>query len=194
MRYMMTYDLMETLRNTNQWLGATARTMASYPAWAMMPNPAMQWMAAWGEVTERSFERMVVKPDWGIRTFTHEDGKDHLVEVKTIVERPFGNLIHFDVIGRKEQPRKILLVAPMSGHYATLPPLHGEIPNRELRSLRDGLEQCARHPRERGQVRCRGLHPLPDGVHARTGPRHQRRGRLPARAPDARGNRLSGRA
>ena len=120
MRYMITYDLMETLRNTNQWLGATARTMASYPAWAMMPNPAMQWMAAWGEVTERTFERMVVKPDWGIRTFTCEDGKDHLVEIKTIVERPFGNLIHFNVAGRKEQPRKILLVAPMSGHYATL--------------------------------------------------------------------------
>ncbi|MCK0149038.1 polyhydroxyalkanoate depolymerase [Marivita sp. S6314] len=120
MRYMMTYDLMETFRNTNQWLGATARTMASYPAWAMMPNPAMQWMAAWGEVTERTFERMVVKPDWGIRTFTCKDGRDHLVEIKTLVERPFGDLIHFNVAGREEQPRKILLVAPMSGHYATL--------------------------------------------------------------------------
>ena len=120
MRYMATYDLMETFRNTNQWLGATARTMASYPAFAMVPNPAVQWMAAWGEVTERTFERMVVKPDWGIRTFTCEDGKDHLVNIRTVVEKPFGDLIHFDVAGREEQPRKILLVAPMSGHYATL--------------------------------------------------------------------------
>ncbi|MFP7673586.1 polyhydroxyalkanoate depolymerase [Marivita sp. S0852] len=120
MRYMMTYDLMETVRNTNQWLGATARTAASYPAWAMMPNPAIQWMAAWGEVTERSFERMVVKPDWGIRTFTCQDGRDHLVEIQKVVEKPFGDLIHFKVAGREEQPRKILLVAPMSGHYATL--------------------------------------------------------------------------
>lgn len=120
MRYMATYDLMETVRNTNQWLGATARTAASYPMFAMIPNPGLQWMAAWGEVTERTFERMVVKPDWGIRTFTCEDGKDHLVDVKTVVERPFGDLIHFDVAGRETQPRKILLVAPMSGHYATL--------------------------------------------------------------------------
>lgn len=120
MRYMATYDLMETMRNTNQWLGATARTMASYPVFAAVPNPALQWMAAWGEVTERAFERMIVKPDWGIRTFTCEDGKDHLVEIKTVVEKPFGNLIHFDVVGREEQARKILLVAPMSGHYATL--------------------------------------------------------------------------
>ena len=120
MRYMATYDLMESMRNTNAWLGATARTMASYPAFAMIPNPAIQWMAAWGEVTERTFERMIVKPDWGIRTFTCEDGKDHLVTVDTVVEKPFGDLIHFNVTGRKEQPRKILLVAPMSGHYATL--------------------------------------------------------------------------
>ncbi len=120
MRYMATYDLMETMRNTNQWLGATARTMASYPIFSAVPNPALHWMAAWGEVTERAFERMVVKPDWGIRTFTHEDGKDHLVEVRTVVEKDFGDLIHFDVVGREEQPRKILLVAPMSGHYATL--------------------------------------------------------------------------
>lgn len=120
MRHMITYDLMDTVRNTNQWLGATARTMASYPVWSTMPNPAIQWMAAWGEVTERTFERMVVKPDWGIRTFTCEDGKDHLVELETIIERPFGDLIHFNVAGREEQPRKVLLVAPMSGHYATL--------------------------------------------------------------------------
>ncbi len=120
MRYMATYDLMETVRNTNQWLGATARTMASYPAMAFVPNPALQWMAAWGEVTERAYERMVARPDWGIRTMTCEDGRDHLVHVETVVERPFGNLIHFNVQGREEQPRKILLVAPMSGHYATL--------------------------------------------------------------------------
>lgn len=120
MRYMLTYDLMETMRNTNQWLGATANSMASYPMFSMVPNPALSWFAAWGEVTERTYQRMVVKPDWGIRTFTCEDGKDHLVEIETVVERPFGDLIHFKVNGREEQPRKVLLVAPMSGHYSTL--------------------------------------------------------------------------
>ncbi|RFP89850.1 polyhydroxyalkanoate depolymerase [Rhodobacteraceae bacterium 63075] len=120
MRYMMSYDLMETVRNTNQWFGATALSFASYPAFAMVPNPAFQWMAAWGEVTERSFQRMVAKPDWGIDTFTCEDGRDHLVNIKTVVERPFGDLVHFEVTGRKPAERKVLIVAPMSGHYATL--------------------------------------------------------------------------
>jgi poly(3-hydroxybutyrate) depolymerase len=120
MRFMMTYDVMEAARNTNQWMGASALALASYPVFSMFPNPGLEWMAAWGEVTERSFARMVAKPDWGIRTFTCADGKDHLVDIETIVEKPFGDLIHFKVSGRKPSPRKVLLVAPMSGHYATL--------------------------------------------------------------------------
>ncbi|NHQ73344.1 polyhydroxyalkanoate depolymerase [Roseovarius gahaiensis] len=120
MRYMMTYDWMETLRNTNQWMGASALAIASYPVFSLTPNPALQWMAAWGEVTERTFQRTVTKPDWGIESITGEDGRDHLINVETVVERPFGDLIHFDVMGRDEMDRRVLLVAPMSGHYATL--------------------------------------------------------------------------
>ena len=30
MKYMTTYDLMESIRNTNEWMGATARAMAAY--------------------------------------------------------------------------------------------------------------------------------------------------------------------
>ena len=120
MRYMMTYDLMETVRNTNQWIGATALSMSSYPVWGIVPNPAFNMMAAWGEVTERSFARMVAKPDWGIETIVGSDGRDHVVSVETEVSRPFGDLIRFEVQGRAEKRRRILLVAPMSGHYATL--------------------------------------------------------------------------
>ncbi|MGR3467456.1 MAG: polyhydroxyalkanoate depolymerase [Shimia sp.] len=120
MRYMLTYDLMETARTANQWLGATAKAFGAYPAMAALPNPAIQWWSAWGEVTERTFARMVVKPDWGLETLTSEDGRDHVIEVKPILERPFGDLIHFDVQGRKPRKRRVLLVAPMSGHYATL--------------------------------------------------------------------------
>ena len=120
MKYMATYDLMESIRNTNEWMGATARAMASYPAFALSMNPMLQLTAAWGEVAERSFARMVTKPDWGIRAIVGPKGQDHLVDVQTVVEKPFGNLIHFAVRRRTAMARKILLVAPMSGHYATL--------------------------------------------------------------------------
>ena len=120
MRYLPTYDLMETARNTNEWLGASARAFASYPVFGMFPNPAFKLMSAWGRVTERSFARMVIKPDWGIQAVVGDDGRDHLVHVETVLDRPFGNLIHFHVTNRPPKPRRVLLVAPMSGHYATL--------------------------------------------------------------------------
>lgn len=117
---MMTYDLMESTRNTSEWMGATARAMASYPAFALSMNPMLPLIAAWGEVTERSFARMSVKPDWGIRSIVGPDGQDHLVDVIPAVEKAFGNLIHFRVRRRSPMPRKVMVVAPMSGHYATL--------------------------------------------------------------------------
>ena len=115
---MAMYDLMESARNTSQWLGASARAWGSYPFAAT--NPALQMLAAWGQITERSFARMVAKPDWGIASITGDDGRDHVVSVERPVKKPFGDLIHFRVHGRKERPRRVLLVAPMSGHYATL--------------------------------------------------------------------------
>ncbi|QJF52080.1 polyhydroxyalkanoate depolymerase [Roseobacter ponti] len=120
MRYMATYDLMETVRNTNQWLGASALAMASYPAFSLIPNPAIAWTRAWGEVTERTFQRMIVKPDWNIPPVPSDDGQDHVVTTEAVIERDFGDLLHFVVQGRPTPKRKVLLVAPMSGHYATL--------------------------------------------------------------------------
>ena len=108
MRYMATYDLMETMRVTNQWLGASARAFGSYPATGLIPTPVFPMIAAWGEVVERSFARMVTKPDWGIDVLTSDDGRDHVVEVEKVLERPFGDLVRFRVSGRKDRARKIL--------------------------------------------------------------------------------------
>lgn len=116
----VSYDAMETIRNTNEWLGATARAMGSYPAFALFPNPAFKLMSAWGRVTERSFARMVIKPDWALQAVAGEDGQDHIVYVEPVIRRAFGDLVHFRVARRAPQIRKVLLVAPMSGHYATL--------------------------------------------------------------------------
>ena len=117
---MLSYDYFEAIRNANQWIGATAKAAASIPAMSVFPNPSIDWIAAWGQVTERSFERMTAKPDWGIESITCYDGRDHLVEINKKITGAFGALIHFNVLGREPAPRKILLVAPMSGHYSTL--------------------------------------------------------------------------
>ncbi len=120
MKAMATYDLMEAIRNTNEWMGASARAFASYPVWGMVPHPMFKAMSAWGRVTERSFARMTIKPDWNIASVVTEDGRDHLVEEVVECARPFADLLRFKVHGRPEKPRRVLLIAPMSGHYATL--------------------------------------------------------------------------
>jgi len=120
MRYLLTYDFMESMRVTSQWMGSTARAACSYPQLGLFANPAIQLTAAWGEVTERSFARMAAKPDWGIHSIPADDGRDHIVNIECVVKRPFGDLIRFAVAGRAPTGRKVLLVAPMSGHYATL--------------------------------------------------------------------------
>ena len=120
MRYLLTYDLMESMRVTNQWMGSTARAMCSYPQLGLLANPWIKMTAAWGEVAERSFARMAIKPDWGIHSIPADDGRDHTVTVEPVRELPFGDLVRFNVHGRAPTGRKVLLVAPMSGHYATL--------------------------------------------------------------------------
>jgi len=59
------------------------------------------------------------KPDFGLNT-TIIDGTNVAVREEVVVRKPFGQLKHFvrDVAGRND-PR-VLVVAPMSGHYATL--------------------------------------------------------------------------
>lgn len=48
------------------------------------------------------------------------DGRVHSVTEAIVRHRPFGNLLRFDHKGLPKDAPKLLIVAPMSGHYATL--------------------------------------------------------------------------
>ncbi|APG62141.1 esterase [Sphingorhabdus lutea] len=58
------------------------------------------------------------KPDFGI-TETMIDDKNIAIDEQIEARKPFGQLKHFVKSGIKDAP-KLLIVAPMSGHYATL--------------------------------------------------------------------------
>src|SRR3954466_8290296 len=77
--------------------------------------------AAAFELFERTTRRYS-QPEWGIDS-TLVGGERVAVNIKSIWERPFCRLLHFeralDRAPRRPQP-KLLIVAPMSGHYATL--------------------------------------------------------------------------
>jgi poly(3-hydroxybutyrate) depolymerase len=78
-------------------------------------------VAAAMEVFERTTRRYG-KPEWQIDSTTI--GAERVpVHINTVWERPFCRLLHFERVfkrvPRRPQP-KLLIVAPMSGHYATL--------------------------------------------------------------------------
>jgi poly(3-hydroxybutyrate) depolymerase len=77
-------------------------------------------VAAGAELFER-MTRRYGKPVFGLNTTT-VDGVAHEVLEEIVWSRPFGSLLHFvraTVPDAGRQP-KLLIVAPMSGHYATL--------------------------------------------------------------------------
>jgi poly(3-hydroxybutyrate) depolymerase len=78
-------------------------------------------LAAGAELFERSTRRYG-KPEWHIDSVM-VGGERAPIHISTPWERPFCRLLHFERMfchmPRRPQP-KLLIVAPMSGHYATL--------------------------------------------------------------------------
>ena len=78
-------------------------------------------VAAWAELFERTTRRYG-KPSFGLSATTVDFQPVPVVE-KITWSRPFCNLIHFEralPAARSKKDPKLLIVAPMSGHYATL--------------------------------------------------------------------------
>ncbi|HEX8055774.1 MAG TPA: polyhydroxyalkanoate depolymerase [Novosphingobium sp.] len=59
------------------------------------------------------------KPAFDIESVS-VDGAPHAVTEAIVLHRPFGNLLRFTHDGLASDAPKVLIVAPMSGHYATL--------------------------------------------------------------------------
>jgi poly(3-hydroxybutyrate) depolymerase len=95
----------------------------------LFKNPVNPWahttvgksFAAAAELFERSTRRYG-KPEWRISS-TLVGGERVPVHVTPVWQRPFCRLLHFERalehVPHRPQPR-VLIVAPMSGHYATL--------------------------------------------------------------------------
>ncbi|MBI1214262.1 MAG: polyhydroxyalkanoate depolymerase [Alphaproteobacteria bacterium] len=75
------------------------------------------YLFATHEMTHR-FAKAYVKPAFGLHQ-VEIAGKKVSVQEETILEKPFCHLLHFKRETRRNDP-KLLIVAPMSGHHATL--------------------------------------------------------------------------
>ena len=117
----MLYTAYELQRS---WMNA-ASTWASVGA-QMLNNPALPFgytglapvMASALEVFAHA-SAAYGKPAFDIET-VEVDGTVHPVTEAIVVHRPWGNLLRFTHPGLPENAPRLLIVAPMSGHFATL--------------------------------------------------------------------------
>ena len=104
---------------------AGASNMAAISA-RMLSNPALPlgyfgmgpMLASALEVFAHVYEQRG-KPAFGIDA-VEVNGKKRRVRENVVYEKPFGSLRHFRRAGLPKNAPKLLIVAPMSGHYATL--------------------------------------------------------------------------
>ena len=114
--YEMSHAAMAPLRA----LADSTMQFYSNPTNPMSDTLLGRQMAATAEVFERSTRRYG-KPEFGI-TQTTVNGVPAPVHEKIIWSKPFCKLLHFDraLPEKTAKGPKLLIVAPMSGHYATL--------------------------------------------------------------------------
>ena len=116
----MIYDAYEVQKS---WLAGASRAASMGSGW--LHNPANPWSyGSMGPLVAASLDVFAHaaaprgKPEFGIAE-TKVGRKTVAVSEEIVLRKPFGQLKHFAKTGVVGQP-KLLIVAPMSGHYATL--------------------------------------------------------------------------
>ena len=116
----MLYELHEaqhaSLTPLRLWAKATAEFYGN-PFSVFSHNPMSRVMTAGADVVLRMTQRYS-KPPFGLSE-TLIQGKAVDVSEQIVLDKPFCQLLHFKRDTKRKDP-KVLMVAPLSGHYATL--------------------------------------------------------------------------
>jgi poly(3-hydroxybutyrate) depolymerase len=114
------YELNHAALQPARAFADATRFFYQHPLNPMSRNAFGRSIAAMAELFERT-TRQYAKPEFGF-TETKVDFRKVKITENRIWSKPFCDLIHFerDLPANRKQDPKILIVAPMSGHYATL--------------------------------------------------------------------------
>ncbi len=149
-------------------------------------GPAANYLArcagAAAEIVARS-HMIHTRPDYDIKEVPVEGRPVPVIE-EDALEMPFANLVHFRKETNIPQPR-VLLVAPMAGHFPTLLRQTAETLLRDHDVYITDWKSGARSAAGGGALRHRRICRLPDQVLREDRPRRPCRGGVPAlRRPD----------
>ncbi|GMG85358.1 polyhydroxyalkanoate depolymerase [Paralimibaculum aggregatum] len=115
--YEFTHAAISPLRNAAQFQLAALRSPFNPFAASLSARTTAAAVEMFVHATKR-----YGKPDFGISE-TEVAGETVPVREEVVLEKPFGNLLHFkreSVLAEARNDPVVLLVAPMSGHFATL--------------------------------------------------------------------------
>jgi poly(3-hydroxybutyrate) depolymerase len=114
------YEAGHMMLNPARATSDATKLLFSSPGNPLSQTPYGRAVAAGCELFERTTRRYG-KPAFDLKT-TIVDGREVDVRERIVWQRPFCKLIHFDRMlpARTAKQPKVLIVAPMSGHYATL--------------------------------------------------------------------------
>ncbi len=111
------YEMQHALLTPMRLQAELARTVFQSPWNPMSYTQVGRNISASAEMIERLTKKFG-RPEFGLHETTIGGRSVEVVE-KTIVEKPFCRLLNFHRRIKRNDP-KVLLVAPMSGHYSTL--------------------------------------------------------------------------
>lgn len=117
----MLYDLHEFQRAFLNPLAAFTEhgsQLFSHPYSPLAYTPVSRQIAASYSLVHR-LGKEYEKPAWGLHT-TKINGRNIAVQDRVVLHKPFCNLVHFERDARRPNDPVVLLVAPLSGHHATL--------------------------------------------------------------------------
>ena len=112
--YQLQSDLMKPVRA----LADAAASMLNQQAIADLDSPALRQMAAAFEMVSRA-GLSHSRPPYGIETVRVGDEDVPVTEEAAFVT-PFGTMLHFKKAHTNTEQPRVLVIAPLSGHFATL--------------------------------------------------------------------------
>ena len=110
------YQFQDDLIHPFRWLAREMRVMAGWAHWGGA-DFLRQWFVAGLEMVSR-FELSHARPPFDIHQVRTSAGMEPVSE-EVALDLPFGKLLHFAKSRVANQPR-VLVVAPLSGHFSTL--------------------------------------------------------------------------
>lgn len=116
----MLYQIYQNYTNAvaplNSWM-RQIQSMCNQPWSPLNYSLAGKTVAAAAELVER-YTGVYEKPEFNIE-YADIGGNKIAIKEQVVVAKPYCNLINFERNGRYDHP-KLLIIAPLSGHYSTL--------------------------------------------------------------------------